>query len=335
MIKEIVLLTILLFIYTIIFNYKGKLSKIFNLIDKPDIKRKIHLKPTPLIGGFIILIIIIFNFNYFKNYLPKEELLVLFSLVFLYFLTSIIDDIKDLNSYFRLIFLFFGTYFILGYSDIFVLKDLNFKFQNLNISLNHMNIFVSSLCILLLVNALNLADGINGLSTLLIIFWTIYLKIFLFNDNSYVGFSSLIILMITFYHIYKGKYFMGDYGVTVAAMIIGIMSIASYNLNLEKTNPIFVEEIFLLFFIPGLDMFRLFVERIINKKDPFSADKNHLHHFLIKKFELRKSLLIYFVISLFPIFLYKVFNLNSLILIILFTIIFFLIFYTKLKNIFY
>ena len=333
MIKEIILLALLLIIYTIIFNYKDKLSKIFNLIDKPDNKRKIHLKPTPLLGGLIILIIILFNYNYFKIYLPKEELYVLFSLVFLYFSLSIIDDIKGLNSYFRLIFLFCGTYFILSYSDIFVLKDLNFKFQSLDLSLNQLSIFISTLCILLLVNALNLSDGINGLSILLIIFWTIYIKFFLFNDYSYTGISSLIILIIMFFNIYNGEYFMGDYGVTVAAMSIGLMSIASYNLNLEKTNPVFVEEIFLLFFIPGLDMFRLFIERIMNKKDPFSADKNHLHHFLIKKFNLNKSLGIYLIISFSPIFLFNFFNFNSLVLIILLTLFYFLIFNTKLKDI--
>ena len=34
------------------------------------------------------------------------------------------------------------------------------------------------------------------------------------------------------------------------------------------------EEIFLIMSIPGLDMLRLFIYRIINKKNPFSADKN-------------------------------------------------------------
>ena len=40
-------------------------------------------------------------------------------------------------------------------------------------------------------------------------------------------------------------------------------------------------------------MFRLFIERIIKKKNPFSADRNHLHHFLIKEFSLKKILIFY------------------------------------------
>ena len=46
------------------------------------------------------------------------------------------------------------------------------------------------------------------------------------------------------------------------------------------------EEIFLVMSIPGLDLFRLFIQRIINKRNPFSADRNHLHHILSKKFNL-------------------------------------------------
>ena len=36
--------------------------------------------------------------------------------------------------------------------------------------------------------------------------------------------------------------------------------------------------------VPGLDMFRLFLERILNKKNPFKADSNHLHHLILYKF---------------------------------------------------
>ena len=64
-------------------------------------------------------------------------------------------------------------------------------------------------------------------------------------------------LIIVFYNIYKGQFFMGDYGVTVAALVVGLMSIASYNVQENVINKIFVEEIFLLL-VPGLDMFRLF-----------------------------------------------------------------------------
>ena len=69
-------------------------QKILNLIDIPDNKRKIHSKPTPLLGGLIIFFFVIINFSNFKIYLPNKELLVLFLLFLVYFILSIIDDIK-------------------------------------------------------------------------------------------------------------------------------------------------------------------------------------------------------------------------------------------------
>lgn len=334
MMQEIFIFGILLFFYTIIFYNKEKLSNFLKLVDHPDNKRKIHSKPTPLIGGMIIIFIIIINFYNFKNFLPEKELLILFSLILIYFFVGLVDDIKGLSSYFRLCFLFLITYFLLNLSELFVLRDLNFNYKDLKYELGAISVFISALCILLLVNALNLSDGINGLSTTLVISWFIYIKFFLFKDFSYLGISSLIILIVVFYHIYKGLFFMGDYGVTVAALVVGLMSIASYNVQENIINKIFVEEIFLLLFVPGLDMFRLFLERILKKKDPFSADKNHLHHILINKLNLRLSLLIYLLISFTPLLLYKTFSVNTLILILIYAIFYFVIFSTKIKKYF-
>ena len=114
--------------------------------------------------------------------------------------------------------------------------------------------------------------------------WLLYIKIFLFNDFSPLGTSGFIILILISFYIYKGKFFMGDYGVTVGGLFVGLTAIAAYNFQDINSNTIFVEELCLLFIVPGIDMFRLFTERLIKRKDPFSADNNHLHHILLKKF---------------------------------------------------
>jgi len=102
-------------------------------------------------------------------------------------------------------------------------------------------------------------------------------------------------LLILFFDILKGKFFLGDNGTLILSTLIGFTMILIYNLNLKYEEiQISAENIFILFFIPGVDMFRLFILRILNKRDPFSADRNHLHHLLISKFSLNKTLIIYF-----------------------------------------
>ena len=42
-----------------------------------------------------------------------------------------------------------------------------------------------------------------------------------------------------------------------------------------------VDEIFLLMFLPGIDMLRLFTQRILSGKNPFLGDREHLHHYFL------------------------------------------------------
>ena len=83
--------------------------------------------------------------------------------------------------------------------------------------------------------------------------------------------------------------------------LIGLTTIYSYNSKLQIDYTILsAENFFLIFIIPGLDMFRLFIERIFRKKDPLSGDTNHLHHLLVKNYKLNKTLLIYSIILCLP-----------------------------------
>jgi len=333
MLTEAILLILSLITYTLIYFYKDKISNKFKLIDIPNVKRKIHSTPTPILGGLIVLIILVYNFSayYFLN--QTNDALLIFILILIFFIVGIIDDINQLSSIFRLTFLFTITYIFLSFSENLIINELNFNFKNLSIKLNSYSIFVTTLSVLLFVNAINLADGINGLSTMLIFCWAAYIKFFLFKDFSMSGFSFLFLIMLIFYHIYNGKYFMGDAGVTMCAILIGLASIYVYNIQNNNSQNIYVEELFLLFFIPGLDMFRLFVFRILNKKNPFSADNQHLHHLLINKFKISYCLFFYFLISFLPLTIYKTFEVNTLYLISIYSVILLILINYNLKNI--
>ena len=83
------------------------------------------------------------------------------------------------------------------------------------------------------------------------------------------------------------------------SFIIGYLFIKLYNLNYIN----YADEITLYMIIPGLDLIRLFIFRIFNKKNPLSSDRNHLHHILINKFSFKKTLFIIFILIFMPIIL--------------------------------
>ncbi len=317
-------LTILL---GIVFFYLFKLSNsqlanIFNLIDEPK-KNKIHKNATPLTASFsIFFIFIVCHILYFIFQKFNYDILLIFLSGIFGFSVGIIDDKKDLGYSKKFLSFIIFVILVLNFSENLILKTLYFetfdKFFNLNVLEANL---VTLLCILLLINATNLSDGINGLCLGILTIWLLYIN---FKYPIYLNLSAIIIVSIfCFFYILKGFYFLGNSGSHFLGVFVSMLIIYTYNLQLSNNlsiNILSVEEIFIFLMLPGLDMLRLFIVRISNKKNPFSSDLNHLHHLLIKKFSLLTSLLIYFLSIIIPILIYNLNVTEAYIIIIVFLI---------------
>jgi len=309
----------------IFLTYYKIISKKLKIIDEPGIK-KIHKKPTPLIGGVIIFFLLIELFIYqYSNYLKNFDIKILIIISLICFFIGLLDDRINIKSYLK--------FFIINFSETLILKKLYFKSFESILDLNRSAIYLTILCILLLVNAYNLSDGINSLAIIIAIHWVVAIFYFIFGIKINYIIVPLLTLFILGIFIYRGKFFLGDSGSLLISSLIGLLTIYFYNLSIKNNNTIIpAENFFLVFIIPGLDMLRLFIERIFNKKDPFSGDKKHLHHLLIRKYKLRKTLLIYILILCLPFYLDYFFNNKTLYIILLVLLAYFyLIFFLK-KN---
>ena len=132
--------------------------------------------------------------------------------------------------------------------------------------------------------------------------------------------------MFFLYYNLRGKIFLGDNGSFLIGFVIAFIVIS----NNSTVNYLTGEKIFLLMFLPGIDMFRLFVERLINKKNPFIADSSHVHHLFIKKFSEKKLYFFNILVYVLPTILsYKI---NSLLLIIMLIILYLLFIYKYLGH---
>ena len=100
-----------------------------------------------------------------------------------------------------------------------------------------------------------------------------------------------------------GKIFMGNSGTFFISFLLGILFIYSY-----KNKIISVEEIILLMFLPGIDMIRLFIIRILNKKSPFSGDLNHIHHLIYLTLKSKIKFILIPFLFLWPFLSFKLFN---------------------------
>ena len=152
---------------------------------------------------------------------------------------------------------------------------------------------------IVIINSFNLTDGIDGLAASIAIIIFIFFLYYFININStlaVISISSMLGSILAFlkFNISKGKYkiFMGNVGSLVIGFILAVFS--TIVLSTEFSNTYFISNkpvyILALFAFPFLDTIRVIIIRVISRKSPFLADKNHFHHkFLEAGFSHMKS----------------------------------------------
>ena len=325
-----ILNTILFFVYLLIsLRFSNKLK----LIDYPT-KTKMHTKPTPAIGGLVFFLIYLTIFLQLLFYPKLSEFyyyLTIFS--FFVFLIGYFDDVNNNNPYLKSFLFILIIFIFLFFNEEILIKKISISFVSSTYELNTFSsYFFTVLCFWLLMNSFNLADGLNGvaISYALVIFISIFL---IFNLNKFDYFIILNFIFILFLSLIfnlKNKIFLGNNGAYLISFFIGVFLIKFYNESLSNIT-FDSDRIFLMLMIPGIDMLRLFIFRIINKKNPLSRDQNHLHHYLKKKISQERIFISYTLIISIPIIIDNLLN-DITIYLILIQILFYILVITKLKD---
>lgn len=281
----------LIFINLLIFKNFKRISNFFYIYDIPN-KRKLHKIKTPLIGGIIFYfnliviqlgLIIFSDKQFFFSIFTLKTLIIFNFFLFLIFIIGILDDKFSLNHYLKLFFTTSIVYAFIYFDPEIKIEKLIFEYKDFSINLGKYSIFFTILSFMLFLNAANMFDGINLQSSL---FFTFCLTILMFKnaENFYISLLIIPLMFIMFFN-YNGKIFLGNNGVLILSFLLSTFFIKNYNQLYSFTS----DEIFLIMLIPGLDMFRLFLQRLFNKKNPFKADQNHIHHLFIKIFSIPKT----------------------------------------------
>ena len=306
---------VIFYFYLIIFNllflvFYPKIQKVFNIFDFPDHKRKKQKQKIPITGGLLIIsnyLLLVFLNNFLElsifSYLQisKIDWIFLFLIIpIIFYLIGLYDDKYNLKPYSKFLLSIVLFYIVIQLDKNFIINRVVIEGINLNISIVKFSIFITLLCYLLFQHAFNMFDGIN----LQIGFYSLIFLIFFFLITQIDIFLILILPFLIFLILnYKNKSYMGDGGCYFVSYFFSIHCVFFY--NIEKIN---IEEIFLLMMIPGIDMFRLFIYRILNGNSPFSPDRKHLHHYLISKFSNKVANLISMILIIIPLVSYMYYS---------------------------
>jgi len=297
-------------INSILRNYAKKYKV---LVDLPDRSRKFHKRPTPLTGGLGILLALLvsgklyIDLNNLTGYLPEFtfQLMVISVPLLILFL---IDDLKGLKPLIRILIQCALSGYMIFSTGVY-LESLGNLFGFGNINLGLFGIPFTLFCVVGVMNAFNMMDGINGLCS-----GCAMLALILIGFSSGLIYDSMLVLIIgstlgfvIFNLGFLGKkrgVFLGDSGSNLIGFWVAWIAVyASQNQNY------FIEPITMLWFIsiPLLDCVGLIFSRIKKGLSWSTAGRDHIHHKLMKKFTSRQTLIIIlaitFITGLFGIFI--------------------------------
>lgn len=272
-----------------------KISKNMNIMDIPN-ERSVHKKPTPLLGGIAIFLSFLFGFILFGNQNPLMISILIAS--FLILLLGIFDDIKPIKARYKfvihilvaLIVVFYGG-LKLTHVDIFGLS-LNFKW---------MSPYVTILIIVGIINAVNLIDGLDGLCAGISSIYFLTIGVIALILNKFNGLDiilSFIMLGSTLgflvFNYPPAKIFMGDTGSTFLGLMISVIMLLGFK-TVTLTSLLIP---LVLLILPITDTLFAIIRRALNKKPIGQADKEHIHHQLLKHLSTRKTILVIYVVDL-------------------------------------
>lgn len=299
----------LLLNFLIIVNFT-KISKYLNLFDFPDNIIKKHSKKTALLGGSLIffnisiyIVIYLVLKKVIPDYLTLNEdiqnyiIIYLFSGIF--FIIGILDDKFKIHPNIRIILFILVILIFLFFNKSYLVKNFTIFEINIYIDSDFYSLVLTIFCYLAFINAFNMFDGINLQIGAYSIFITLIL---VFNKILLLGSIPLLISILFFLYLnYSKNCFMGDSGTLFLSFLFSSYLIYGNNdLKIIDAN-----QILSIMFLPGIDMLRLFFQRIINGSNPLMGDRNHIHHLLEKNLsDVFSFLIIFFVIiSGFVVFL--------------------------------
>lgn len=246
-------------------------------------------KKTPLTGGLIFVVSIFFT--------PiVENQIFIITILMIYFL-GLLSDINILSSPSKRIFFQSLIIIILIFFGNFEIRSISIDFFDKILEIKFLNIIFLLFCLLVLVNGSNFLDGLN---TLLVVYFLICLVIIYFSSNhynlilDYELFKNIIIVLgvISLFNFY-GKSFLGDSGSYSIAFFVGVMCIKFIYDNPQTVSPYFIA---LLLWYPAIENLFSIIRRSLFKKKLSLADNHHLHHlvylFFKKKFSKKNKILL-------------------------------------------
>jgi UDP-N-acetylmuramyl pentapeptide phosphotransferase/UDP-N-acetylglucosamine-1-phosphate transferase len=258
------------------------------LYDIPN-GRTSHIQATPYLGGVAVFTGLILSSIIFAAFgFEKDLAYIIAGLVILLFI-GLKDDMSMINPYRKLAGQFIASAIIIILANIRI--DNFYGTLGLEAISYFPSILFTTFVFIVIINGINLIDGIDGLASGIAIVIATTLGIW-FHKAGFIQYSILCFSLcgslsaFFYFNVFniKNKIFLGDagslmVGLTLSILIIQFLEFQTFSLTYNVGSAPAIA--FGILIIPLFDTLRVFALRIMQGRSPFSADRQHIHHLLL------------------------------------------------------
>jgi UDP-GlcNAc:undecaprenyl-phosphate/decaprenyl-phosphate GlcNAc-1-phosphate transferase len=260
-----------------------RVAPLVGAVDRPN-QRKVHKRAMPRLGGVAIYLSFAISYIGFVQFTDIVATNIGYALLLgggIIVLTGIIDDIVDLGAKVKvagqiaaaLVTVYFGLR----------IEDIAVPFTEYTIHFHYLAIPITIFWILAITNAVNLIDGLDGLAAgVSAIAATALLIVSISMGHWMTAFMLVLfigaVLGFLLFNFYPASIFMGDSGSLFLGYVLASVSL----LELKSATMVAFVIPILILAVPISDTVYAMVRRRMNKQSIAEADKNHVHHCLIK-----------------------------------------------------
>lgn len=267
-----------------------KIALLKNIVDNPD-ARKLQRTPVPVLGGVAVFFGVVIAIGCMSSVVDCSGLPVVIMAMMAMLYTGTMDDILSLSPGLRfvieivvvLLLIFVGGYCIDDFHGLWNIGRFSYWCA----------VPLTVVAAVGIINAINLVDGVNGLSSgycimACLIFGTLF---FLAGEAPMTILAAVSVgaLIPFFLHNVFGKtskMFIGDggtlvMGVVMSVFVIAILQNGSRVAAYVNPNVALVPFTLAVLSVPVFDTLRVMSTRILKGTSPFRPDKTHLHHMFI------------------------------------------------------
>lgn len=292
---EIVLVTFL--VSTFLVPITKKIAHHVGAMDIPN-ERKIHKVPIPRLGGLAIYGAFLLGYILYGDVTTQMLSILIGS--FLIILVGFIDDIKPVRAMYKFLVQIVAALIVVIYGQIYFTE---ITFLGLHLEFSQLTSYIlSTFFILAISNAINLIDGLDGLSSGISSIYFLTIAIIAFILNKVGGLDiilSLIMLGATLgflvHNFPPAKTFVGDSGSVFLGFMISIIALLGFKVATLTSLVIPIT----VLSIPIIDTLMAILRRLLKGENIGTPDKEHFHHQLLKmKFTPKVSILIIYSINI-------------------------------------